>query len=99
MARRAANPAALLRTYLAFNLVEDAAQLSLKELNAWSKRSAVDRTAHAACWFPMHLILEARDRCAKDNTLKSLHTTLTAAIDAYEARAKSDSDMLLRAAA
>mmetsp|Transcript_533 Transcript_533/g.1646 ORF Transcript_533/g.1646 Transcript_533/m.1646 type:complete len:1529 (+) Transcript_533:2322-6908(+) len=99
MARRAANPAALLRTYLAFNLVEDAAQLSLKELNAWSKRSAVDRTAHAACWFPMHLILEARDRCAKDNTLKSLHTTLTAAIDAYEARAKSDSDMLLRVAA
>ena len=47
----------------------------------------------------MHLILEARDRCAKDNTLKSLHTTLTAAIDAYEARAKSDSDMLLRVAA
>ena len=99
MARRAANPAALLRVYLAFNLVEDAARLSLQELNAWSKRSAIDRTAHAACWFPMHLILEARDRCGKDDTLRNLQTALSAAVDAYEARAKADSDMLVRAAA
>jgi len=99
MARRSANPTALLRIYLAFDLNEDAAQLALKELIAWSKRSAVDRTAHLACWFPMDLIVESRYRCAKDHALSELGAALQAAIDAHDARVKSDSAMLLRAAA
>jgi nuclear pore complex protein Nup160 len=98
MARRGADPAALLRIYLAFNRAEDAAQLALKELSFWAKRSAIDRTAHAACWFPMDLIFDARDRCANDDSLQQLCDALSAAISSHEARLKTDTQMLAQAA-
>jgi len=99
MARRGANPAALLRAYLAFDRAEDAARLALKELTLWSRRSAIDRTAHAACWFPMHMILEARDKCATDASLRHLGEALRAAIDAHGACVEKDSAMLAQVSA
>ncbi|CEG01694.1 Nucleoporin Nup120/160 [Ostreococcus tauri] len=99
MARRGANPAALLRVYLEFNRVEEAAQLSLKELTSWSKRSAIDRTAHGACWFPMNLILEARDRCTQNGPLQQLREALAKAIKSHETRTKADSAMLAQVSA
>ena len=99
MARRGADPAALLRVYLEFNRVEEAAQLALKELSMWAKRSAIDRTAHGACWFPMHLILEARDRCAHSASLAHLRTALSDAIAGHEKRLQADSAMLAQVSA
>lgn len=99
MARRGANPAALLRVYLAFERAEEAARLALKELTLWSRRSAIDRTAHAACWFPMNTILEARDRCANDASLRHLGEALSAAIDAHGACVEKDSAMLAQVSA
>ena len=99
MARRGANPAALLRVYLAFERAEEAARLALKELTLWSRRSAIDRTAHAACWFPMNTILEARDRCANDASLRHLGEALSAAIDAHGACIEKDSAMLAQVSA
>ena len=87
-----------MRIYLAFNRAEDAAQLALKELSFWAKRSAIDRTAHAACWFPMDLIFDARDRCANDDSLQQLCDALSAAISSHEARLKTDTQMLAQAA-
>lgn len=99
MGRRGANPAALLRVYLSFDLVEDAARLALRELSTWSRRSAVDRTAHSAVWFPMDLILEARDRCARDERLEHLRLALTNAIESHESRLKADTAMLTQVSA
>jgi nuclear pore complex protein Nup160 len=99
MGRRGANPAALLRVYLSFDLVEDAARLALRELSTWSRRSAVDRTAHSAVWFPMDLMLEARDRCARDERLEHLRLALTTAIESHESRLKADTAMLTQVSA
>jgi len=99
MGRRGANPAALLRVYLSFDLIEDAARLALRELSTWSRRSAVDRTAHSAVWFPMDLILEARDRCARDERLEHLRLALTNAIESHESRLKADTAMLTQVSA
>jgi len=99
MGRRGANPAALLRVYLSFDLIEDAARLALQELSTWSRRSAVDRTAHSAVWFPMDLMLEARDRCARDERLEHLCLALTTAIESHESRLKADTAMLTQVSA
>jgi predicted component of type VI protein secretion system len=47
----------------------------------------------------MDLMLEARDRCARDERLEHLRLALTTAIESHESRLKADTAMLTQVSA
>ncbi|KAK9796306.1 hypothetical protein WJX73_000064 [Symbiochloris irregularis] len=57
MAGGLADPAALLRLYLAHGRLQNAAQLAIQHLTSWQKQALdVQRQTHCASWFPASLL-------------------------------------------
>ena len=95
MARRGANPTALLTVYLQHGRLEEAARLALAELRSYAaSASAISRTRLSSSWFPEPLLRHACDRLLEVGALDGLRVELEGALDEHRRRAEADSRKL-----
>ena len=94
MAARDANPAALLRVYLAHNRVEEAARLAVAEVAAWRLAPATERARSCASWFPEPLLRHTRERVREVSALESLGEELERLLEQRNRTAEADSAKL-----
>ena len=95
MARRGANPTALLAIYAQHGRLEEAARLAIAELRAHARGAdAVTRTRFAAAWFPTPLLMHVRDLVARVPALDGLRAELDHELDEHRRRAEADSAKL-----
>ena len=97
MARRGANPTALLSAYLQYGRLEEAGRLALAELRAYRRVDAVARTKSAAAWFPEPMLAHTRDRMMEVAALENLRMALDDALEEHRRRAEEDSAKLAAA--
>ena len=97
MARRGANPTALLSAYLQYGRLEEAGRLALAELRAYRRVDAVARTKSAAAWFPEPMLAHTRDRMMEVAALEKLRMALDDALEEHRRRAEEDSAKLAAA--
>jgi nuclear pore complex protein Nup160 len=98
MAARDANPAALLRVYLAHNRLEEAARLAVAEVAAARRAPATERTRSCASWFPEPLLRHTRERVREVRALESLGEELERLLEQRSRTAEADSAKLAAAA-
>ena len=98
MAARDANPAALLRVYLAHNRLEEAARLAVAEVAAARRAPATERTRSCASWFPEPLLRHTRERVREVHALESLGEELERLLEQRSRTAEADSAKLAAAA-
>lgn len=95
MARRGANPAALLAIYANHGRLEEAARLAIAELRAHARGAdAVTRTRHASAWFPTPLLMHVCDLVSRAPALDGLRAELESAMDEHRRRSEADSAKL-----
>jgi nuclear pore complex protein Nup160 len=95
MARRGANPTALLVAYVQNGRLEEAARLALAELRAHAAGTdAVTRTKFTAAWFPTPLLMHVCDLTAQDTALDGLRLELEAELDKHRRRSEADTAKL-----
>ena len=95
MARRGANPTALLAVYAEHGRLEEAARLAIAELRAHAQGAdAVTRTRFASAWFPMPLLMHVCDLVSQAPALDGLRAELESAIDEHRRRSEADSAKL-----
>ena len=95
MARRGANPTALLVAYVQNGRLEEAARLALAELRAHAAGTdAVTRTKFTAAWFPTPLLMHVCDLTAQDSKLDGLRLELEAELDKHRRRSEADTAKL-----
>ena len=95
MARRGANPTALLVAYVQNGRLEEAARLALAELRAHAAGTdAVTRTKFTAAWFPTPLLMHVCDLTAQDTKLDGLRLELEAELDKHRRRSEADTAKL-----
>lgn len=95
MARRGANPTALLAVYAEHGRLEEAARLAIAELRAHAQSAdAVTRTRFASAWFPMPLLMHVCDLVSQAPALDGLRAELESAIDEHRRRSEADSAKL-----
>ena len=98
MAARDANPAALLRVYLAHNRLEEAARLAIAEVASARRAPATERTRSCASWFPEPLLRHTRERVREVGALESLGEELERLMEQRTRTAEADSAKLAAAA-
>jgi nuclear pore complex protein Nup160 len=94
MAARDANPAALLRVYLAHNRLEEAARLAIAEVAASRLAPATERARSCASWFPEPLLRHTRERVREVGALESLGEELERLLEQRNRTAEADSAKL-----
>ena len=95
MARRGANPTALLAIYAQHGRLEEAARLAIAELKAHAQGAdAVTRTRFASAWFPTPLLMHVCDLVTEVPALDGLRAELESALDEHRRRTEADSAKL-----
>lgn len=95
MARRGANPVALLTVFLQHGRLEEAARLALAELRSYAaSASAISRTRLSSAWFPEPLLRHACERLLEVGALEDLRGELECALDEHRRRGEADSKKL-----
>ncbi|KAK9814266.1 hypothetical protein WJX72_003104 [[Myrmecia] bisecta] len=97
MSGNGADPAALLRAYLKYGRLEDAASLALRHLQAWDDE-VMDIYRQRSCisWFPYGLLetLIARLAAAQSEPLRALQRQLSDAVERHKQAALRQSAIL-----